>query len=131
MTRPGVPARGSLEARRSGSRSPPSRRHNYRVTLRNGVLVYVERQADGEAQLTLSLSKARLIALLSGERGPTPAASWACSSSCCRSSRRVIRASTSCFREGSGPHWVSTMLATRPVVLLTGVPSRHPTTLPR
>ncbi|WP_437293417.1 alkyl/aryl-sulfatase [Sorangium sp. So ce426] len=40
---------------------------NYRVTLRNGVLVDVERPADGKAQLTLRLSKARLIALLSGD----------------------------------------------------------------
>ncbi|WP_438023062.1 alkyl/aryl-sulfatase [Sorangium sp. So ce233] len=40
---------------------------NYRVTLRNGVLVHVERPADGKAQLTISLSKGRLFALLGGD----------------------------------------------------------------
>ncbi|MGK3991941.1 alkyl/aryl-sulfatase [Sorangium sp. So ce1024] len=40
---------------------------SYRVTLRHGVLVHVKRPADGEAQLTIRLSKARLIALLGGD----------------------------------------------------------------
>lgn len=42
---------------------------NFRVTLRNGVLVYVEKPADdGSAQATVSLSKTRLLALLGGDR---------------------------------------------------------------
>lgn len=42
---------------------------NFRVTLRNGVLVYVQRQADEpSAQATVSLTKARMLALLAGDR---------------------------------------------------------------
>lgn len=41
---------------------------SYRVTLRNGVLVYVEKPADrATAQLTLTLTKARLLQLLGGD----------------------------------------------------------------
>ncbi|GAA5035028.1 alkyl/aryl-sulfatase [Microbacterium fluvii] len=41
---------------------------SFRVTLRNGVLVYVEKAADsGTAQATLTLTKPRLIALLGGD----------------------------------------------------------------
>ena len=39
---------------------------NYRLTLRNGVLIYVKRAADGTAAATLTLTKARLIGLLGG-----------------------------------------------------------------
>lgn len=42
---------------------------NFRVTLRNGVLVYVKREADEtSAQATVSLTKARMLALLAGDR---------------------------------------------------------------
>lgn len=42
---------------------------NFRVTLRNGVLVYVQRPADeASAQVTVSLTKARMLALLAGDR---------------------------------------------------------------
>ncbi|MGR0218544.1 alkyl/aryl-sulfatase [Agromyces sp. ZXT2-6] len=42
---------------------------NFRVTLRNGVLVYVEKPAEREsAQATVSLAKPRLLALLGGDR---------------------------------------------------------------
>lgn len=42
---------------------------NYRVTLRNGVLVYVEKPADeSTAQATVSLAKPRMLALLGGDR---------------------------------------------------------------
>lgn len=42
---------------------------NFRVTLRNGVLVYVQREADeASAQATISLTKARMLALLAGDR---------------------------------------------------------------
>jgi alkyl sulfatase BDS1-like metallo-beta-lactamase superfamily hydrolase len=42
---------------------------NFRVTLRNGVLVYVQREADEtSAQATVSLTKARMLALLAGDR---------------------------------------------------------------
>lgn len=42
---------------------------NFRVTLRNGVLVYVQREADERsAQATVSLTKARMLALLAGDR---------------------------------------------------------------
>lgn len=42
---------------------------NFRVTLRNGVLVYVQRQADeASAQATVSLTKPRMLALLAGDR---------------------------------------------------------------
>ncbi|WP_061963125.1 alkyl/aryl-sulfatase [Demequina aurantiaca] len=40
---------------------------NYRVTLRNGVLVYIERPARDDAQLTLTLTKARLLTLAGGD----------------------------------------------------------------
>jgi alkyl sulfatase BDS1-like metallo-beta-lactamase superfamily hydrolase len=40
---------------------------NFRVTLRNGVLVYVERAAASDAPLTIRLTKARMIALLGGD----------------------------------------------------------------
>jgi alkyl sulfatase BDS1-like metallo-beta-lactamase superfamily hydrolase len=40
---------------------------NYRLTLRNGVLVYVERPADDAAQARLSLTKGRMIALVGGD----------------------------------------------------------------
>ncbi|HEU4465573.1 MAG TPA: alkyl sulfatase dimerization domain-containing protein [Agromyces sp.] len=42
---------------------------NFRVTLRNGVLVYVEKPADeASAQATVSLAKPRMLALLAGDR---------------------------------------------------------------
>lgn len=42
---------------------------SFRVTLRNGVLVYVERDADaGSPQATVTLAKPRLLALLGGDR---------------------------------------------------------------
>uniref|UniRef100_UPI003392075C alkyl sulfatase C-terminal domain-containing protein n=1 Tax=Agromyces litoreus TaxID=3158561 RepID=UPI003392075C len=42
---------------------------NFRVTLRNGVLVYVEKAADDStAQATVSLAKPRMIALVGGDR---------------------------------------------------------------
>jgi alkyl sulfatase BDS1-like metallo-beta-lactamase superfamily hydrolase len=42
---------------------------NFRVTLRNGVLVYVKREADETSpQATVSLTKARMLALLAGDR---------------------------------------------------------------
>ncbi|MFC9917044.1 alkyl/aryl-sulfatase [Agromyces binzhouensis] len=42
---------------------------NFRVTLRNGVLVYVEKPADeASAQATTALSKPRMLALLGGDR---------------------------------------------------------------
>lgn len=40
---------------------------NYRLTLCNGVLIYVERPAGSDAQLTLTLTKPRLIALAGGD----------------------------------------------------------------
>ncbi len=40
---------------------------NYRLTLRNGVLIYVQRAADGTAAATLTLTKARLLGLLAGD----------------------------------------------------------------
>ena len=40
---------------------------NYRVTVRNGVLVYVERPAADDAALTMRLTKARMIAMLGGD----------------------------------------------------------------
>jgi alkyl sulfatase BDS1-like metallo-beta-lactamase superfamily hydrolase len=40
---------------------------NFRVTLRNGVFVYVERAAASDAPLTIRLTKARMIALLGGD----------------------------------------------------------------
>ncbi|GAA4379833.1 alkyl/aryl-sulfatase [Agromyces bauzanensis] len=43
---------------------------NFRVTLRNGVFVYVEKSADpGSAQATLTLAKPRLLALVGGDHG--------------------------------------------------------------
>ena len=42
---------------------------NYRITLHNGVLVYVQRPADDTAQATLSLTKDRMIALAGGDTG--------------------------------------------------------------
>jgi len=39
----------------------------YRVTLKNGVLVYRKRPADGTAPTTLTVTKARLIGLLGGD----------------------------------------------------------------
>ncbi|MRX43615.1 alkyl/aryl-sulfatase [Agromyces kandeliae] len=42
---------------------------NFRVTLRNGVLVYVEKPADeASAQATVALAKPRMLALLGGDR---------------------------------------------------------------
>ncbi|GGI46728.1 alkyl sulfatase BDS1-like metallo-beta-lactamase superfamily hydrolase [Agromyces flavus] len=42
---------------------------NFRVTLRNGVLVYVEKPADeSSAQATVLLTKPRMLALLAGDR---------------------------------------------------------------
>ncbi|GAA1058151.1 MBL fold hydrolase [Agromyces luteolus] len=42
---------------------------NFRVTLRNGVLVYVEKAADeSTAQATVSLAKPRMLALVGGDR---------------------------------------------------------------
>jgi alkyl sulfatase BDS1-like metallo-beta-lactamase superfamily hydrolase len=42
---------------------------NYRVTLRNGVLVYVQKPADAaSAQAAVSLTKPRMLALLGGDR---------------------------------------------------------------
>ncbi|MGR2752228.1 alkyl/aryl-sulfatase [Agromyces arachidis] len=42
---------------------------NFRVTLRNGVLVYVAKPADeASAQATVSLAKPRMLALLAGDR---------------------------------------------------------------
>ena len=40
---------------------------NYRVTLRNGVLMSTPRPADATAALTLSLTKSRMLALLGGD----------------------------------------------------------------
>lgn len=40
---------------------------NYRLTLRNGVLIYVERPAEEAAGATLTLTKARMIGLLGGD----------------------------------------------------------------
>ena len=40
---------------------------NHRLTLRNGVLIHRERPADDTADLTLSLTKARLLQLLGGD----------------------------------------------------------------
>ena len=40
---------------------------NFRITLRNGVLVYVERAAASDAPLTVRLAKARMIAMLGGD----------------------------------------------------------------
>ncbi|MFD4421681.1 alkyl/aryl-sulfatase [Agromyces sp. NPDC058484] len=40
---------------------------NYRVTVRNGVLVYVEKPAAADAELTMRLTKARMIAMLGGD----------------------------------------------------------------
>ncbi|WP_353814498.1 alkyl/aryl-sulfatase [Agromyces sp. SYSU T00266] len=42
---------------------------NFRVTLRNGVLVYVEKAADeSTAQATVALAKPRMLALVAGDR---------------------------------------------------------------
>ncbi|GAA1059112.1 alkyl/aryl-sulfatase [Agromyces bracchium] len=42
---------------------------NFRVTLRNGVLVYVEKAADeASAQATVALAKPRMLALVAGDR---------------------------------------------------------------
>jgi len=42
---------------------------NFRVTLRNGVLVYVEKAADeASAQATVALTKPRMLALVGGDR---------------------------------------------------------------
>ena len=40
---------------------------NYRVTVRNGVLVYVEKPAASDAALIVRLTKARMIAMLGGD----------------------------------------------------------------
>ena len=40
---------------------------SFRVSLSNGVLIYVEREPDGLAQLHLTLTKPRLLALLAGD----------------------------------------------------------------
>jgi alkyl sulfatase BDS1-like metallo-beta-lactamase superfamily hydrolase len=40
---------------------------NFRITLRNGVFVYVERAAASDAPLTVRLTKARMTALLGGD----------------------------------------------------------------
>jgi alkyl sulfatase BDS1-like metallo-beta-lactamase superfamily hydrolase len=40
---------------------------NYRLTLRNGVLIYVERPAEEAAGATLTLTKARMIGLVGGD----------------------------------------------------------------
>lgn len=40
---------------------------NYRVTVRNGVLVYVEKPAASDAALTVRVTKARMIAMLGGD----------------------------------------------------------------
>ncbi|GAB3389685.1 alkyl sulfatase dimerization domain-containing protein [Humibacter soli] len=39
----------------------------FHLTLKNGVLVYVEREADGSAALHLTLTKPRLLALVAGD----------------------------------------------------------------
>lgn len=43
---------------------------SFHLTLRNGVLVYVEREPDGAAQLHVTLTKARLLALVGGDTSP-------------------------------------------------------------
>lgn len=40
---------------------------SFHVTLKNGVLIYVEREPDGSAPLHLSLTKPRLLALVAGD----------------------------------------------------------------
>ena len=40
---------------------------NYRLTVRNGVLVYVEKPAADGAPLTIRLTKARMLAMLGGD----------------------------------------------------------------
>ncbi|MFF1633842.1 alkyl/aryl-sulfatase [Leifsonia sp. NPDC058248] len=40
---------------------------DYRVTLRNGVLIHRERAGDGSVQATLALTKPRMLALLAGD----------------------------------------------------------------
>ncbi|MFD4179501.1 alkyl/aryl-sulfatase [Rhodococcus sp. NPDC058514] len=40
---------------------------SFRVTLSNGVLIYAEREPDGSAQLHLTLTKPRLLTLLTGD----------------------------------------------------------------
>ncbi len=40
---------------------------NYRLTLRNGVLIYIARPAADDAVATIALPKLRLLALLGGD----------------------------------------------------------------
>jgi alkyl sulfatase BDS1-like metallo-beta-lactamase superfamily hydrolase len=40
---------------------------NYRVTLRNGVLVYVRKPANDDADAMISITKPRMLALLGGD----------------------------------------------------------------
>ena len=40
---------------------------NYRITLHNGVLIYIERPADDTADMTLTLTKGRMLGLLAGD----------------------------------------------------------------
>jgi alkyl sulfatase BDS1-like metallo-beta-lactamase superfamily hydrolase len=40
---------------------------NYRLTLHNGVLIYIERPADDTPDTTLTLTKARMLGLLAGD----------------------------------------------------------------
>jgi alkyl sulfatase BDS1-like metallo-beta-lactamase superfamily hydrolase len=40
---------------------------NYHVTLHNGVLIYIEQPSDGSADAVLTLTKARMIALVGGD----------------------------------------------------------------
>ena len=40
---------------------------NYRLTLRNGVLIYIKRPAENTADATLTLTKGRMLGLLAGD----------------------------------------------------------------
>ena len=40
---------------------------NYRIALHNGVLIYIERPADDTADMTLTLTKGRMLGLLAGD----------------------------------------------------------------
>jgi alkyl sulfatase BDS1-like metallo-beta-lactamase superfamily hydrolase len=44
---------------------------NYRLTLRNGVLIYIKRPAENTADATLTLTKGRMLGLLAGDISTT------------------------------------------------------------
>jgi alkyl sulfatase BDS1-like metallo-beta-lactamase superfamily hydrolase len=43
---------------------------SFHLTLKNGVLIYLEREPEGDASLHLTVTKARLIGLLGGDNSP-------------------------------------------------------------